>query len=227
MYNITFIGTQHRELGKCNSEELYKIIELINPDVIFEELPIESFNIIYNANSLNSKPDVVTEIKCVKKYLQNHKIKHVPVDVDIRYISDNEQNWMYDTFEKYDDYNKIDNEQSLLTAHHGFNFLNSDKNLYLSKQKNIVIKNILGIDINKNELFRIHHLFNEQNDIREKAMLHNIYNYSKENQYTKAVFLLGSGHRKSIISKIAEYDKLSTFKLNWTIYGETNRTISQ
>ena len=226
MYNITLIGTHHRELGKCNSEELYKIIETINPDVIFEELSSDLFNIIYNANLPNSQPDVLTEIKCVKKYLQNHKIKHIPVDIDIRYISDNEQNWMYDTFEKYDDYNKIDNEQSLLTAHHGFNFLNSDKNLYLSEQNNIVIENILGIDINKNELFRVHQLFIKQNDIRENTMLQNIYNYSKESQFTQAVFLLGSGHRKSIVPKIEEYDRLSNIKLYWTMYGQTNRRIN-
>ena len=134
---------------------------------------------------------------------------------------------MYDTFEKYDDYNKIENEQSLLTAHYGFNFLNSNKNLYLSEQNNIVIKNILGIDINKNELFRVHQLFNKENDTRENSMLQNIYNYSKENQFTQAVFLLGSGHRKSIVPKIAAYEKLSNVKLNWTIYGETKETISQ
>ena len=84
-----------------------------------------------------------------------------------------------------------------------------------------MIKNIISIDINKNELFRIHHLSNKEDDIRENAMLQNIYNYSKENQYNQAVFLLGSGHRKSIVPKIAEYEKLSTIKLNWTMYGDT------
>ena len=223
MYNITLIGTHHREFGKCNSEELYKIIETINPDVIFDELSSDLFNIIYNANSPNSQPDVLTEIKCVKKYLQNHKIKLIPVDIDTRYISDNEQNWMYDTFEKYDDYKKINVEQSLLTAQYGFDFLNSDKCLYLSEQENIVITNILRTDTNKNELFRVHQLFIKHNDTRENAMLQNIYNYSRENQYTQAVFLLGSGHRSSIIPKIAEYEKLSNFKLNWTMYGETKK----
>lgn len=220
MYNIILIGTAHIENGQCNSDELYKIIESINPNVIFEELSSNLFDIIYNANSLNLPPDVVTEIKCIKKYVQNHNIKHFPVDIDIRYISDNEQNWMFDTFEKYDDYNKIDNEQSLLAAQYGFNFINSDKCLGLSEQKNIVIKNIIEIDINKNELSRVHQLFNKQDNIRENAMLKNIYNYSKENQYNQAVFLLGSGHRKSIIQKIVEYEKLSNFKLNWTMYGD-------
>ena len=220
MYNIALIGTQHLESGKCNSDELYKIIESINPDVIFEELSSNLFDIIYNASSLNLPPDVVTEIKCIKKYVQNHNIKHIPVDIDIRYISDNEQNWMFDTFEKYDDYNKIDNEQSLLAAQYGFSFINSDKCLGLSEQKNIVMKNIIGIDINKNELSRVHQLFNKQDDTRENAMLQNIYNYSKENQYNQAVFLLGSGHRKSIIPKIAEYEKPSDVNLNWTMYGD-------
>lgn len=220
MYNIAFIGTKHTEIGKCNSDELYKILESINPEVIFEELPIELFEIIYISNSFNLPPEVVTEIKCVKKYLQSYNIKHIPVDIDVRYISDEEQNWMFDTFEKYDDYNRIDNEQSLLTAQYGFNFLNSEKYLELSEQKNVLIQNIIGIDSNKSELFRVHQLFNRQVDIREKAMLQNIYNYSKRNQYNQAVFLIGCGHRKSIMEKITEYEKLSEIKLNWTMYGD-------
>lgn len=224
MYNITLIGTKHSELGKCNSDELYKIIESINPEVIFEELPSNLFDIIYNINSLNFPPDEVTEIKCVKKYLQNHNIKHIPVDIDLRYISDNEQNWMFDTFEKYDDYNKIEYEQSLLTIQYGFNFLNSDKCIDLAEQKNITVKNIIGVDINKNELFRIHQLFNKQDDIRENAMLQNIYNYSKENQYNQAIFLIGCGHKKSIMQKIIKFEKLSEIKLNWTMYGGDIKT---
>lgn len=224
MYNITFIGTTHLELGKCNSEELYKIIESINPNVIFEEVSRKLFDIIYNANSFNLHPDVITEIKCVKKYVQNHDIKHIPVDIDTRYISDEEQNWMFDRFEKYDNYNKIDNEQSLLTAQYGFDFLNSDKCLALSEQKNIIIKNIIGVDIMKYELFRIYQLFIRQDDTRENAMLQNIYNYSKENQYYQSVFLVGSGHKKSIMQKITEYEKLSEIKLNWTMYGDNQKT---
>ena len=39
MYNITLIGTIHSEHGKCNPDTLYKILEDINPEVIFDELP--------------------------------------------------------------------------------------------------------------------------------------------------------------------------------------------
>lgn len=47
MYNIILIGTAHIENGQCNSDELYKIIESINPDVIFEEMPSSHFNVYY------------------------------------------------------------------------------------------------------------------------------------------------------------------------------------
>lgn len=219
MYNITVISTKHTESGKCNSDELYKILKSINPEVIFEEVSSSLFDIVYNGNLLTLPSNVPLELKCVKKYVQNHNIKHVAVDIDKRYISDKEQDWMFDTFEKYDDYIRIETEQYLLTEQYGFNFLNSNKCLKLSEQKNIIIKNIIEVDIDKNELFRVHQLFNRQDDTRENAMLQNIYNYSKENQYNRAVFLLGCAHRKSIIEKIIENKKMSEIKLNWTIFS--------
>lgn len=223
MYNITLISTHHLEIGKCNSEELYKIIESINPEVIFEELPNNLFNVIYNG----TWNEAVTEIKCVKKYLQNHNIKHIPIDSSIRYTSDDEKNWMFDTFEKYDDYNKISNEQFLLTEQYGFDYINSDKCLELSEQTKVIEKTIMESDINKKKLFRIYQLFRREDDARENAMLQNICNYSKENQYNQAVFLIGAGHRKSIMQKIIDYEKASKIKLNWAIYGNSVETATE
>jgi len=39
MQNVILISTEHLDSGKCNSDELLKIIETINPEVIFEEQP--------------------------------------------------------------------------------------------------------------------------------------------------------------------------------------------
>jgi hypothetical protein len=81
MYDITVLFTHHSELGKCNSDELYKIIESVNPDIIFEELQEDLFKIVYNGNQFPNEPP---EVKCVRRYLQGHKINHIPVDVDVR-----------------------------------------------------------------------------------------------------------------------------------------------
>ena len=94
MCNITLIGTIHSENGQCNSNELYKILENINPEVIFDELPShfsdmyysDSFD-MYCANNilLNRNPPVVPlEVKCNKKYKQNYNVEIIPVDIDTR-----------------------------------------------------------------------------------------------------------------------------------------------
>jgi len=237
MLNITLISTIHSEIGKCNSDELYKIIEFINPEVIFEELPShlsdiiysESFDMLYtNSIPLNRRliapTDVPLELKCMKKYLQNHNIKHIPVDIDVSpELSENEKE-MFATFNKYDDYKKLEQEQYLLTRQYGFDYLNSDKYLDVLEEKEIIEKNIVESKIHK-DIFHTYKLFRaEHYDNRENAMLQNIYNYSKENQYNRAVFLIGAGHRKSVMQKITEHEKTSEIKLNWTIYGSKQKT---
>jgi hypothetical protein len=52
MYNITVISTDHTESGKCNSDELYKIIKSINPEVIFEEMPNSLFKAMWSKIAL-------------------------------------------------------------------------------------------------------------------------------------------------------------------------------
>ncbi len=50
MHNIVLVCTAHTETGKCNSDELHKIIESLGPDVIFEELSSDLFDKFYKTN---------------------------------------------------------------------------------------------------------------------------------------------------------------------------------
>lgn len=234
MCNITLIGTIHSENGQCNSNELYKILENIKPDVIFDELPShfsdmyysDSFD-IYCANNilLNRNPPVVPlEVKCNKKYKQNNNVEIIPVDIDIRQELSKYQHeflFMFSTFYKNEDYIKLDNEKENLISQEGFHFLNSSKFLDLLEKKETTEKIIMESDNQKNRLFDIYKLFQVvQYDNREYAMLDNIYNFSKGNQYNHAVFLIGAEHKKAIMRKITEYDKLAEIRLNWTMYGD-------
>lgn len=230
MYNITLISTNHSEIGKCNSDELYKIIESINPEVIFDELPSHYFDMYYtdsfDVDCVNSilrnkqPPKVPLEVKCIKKYNQNYNVKILPVDIDVSQKLSKYQSeilFMFSTFFKNEDYKKLDDEKGTFITQEGFCYLNSDKFLDFLEKKEVVEKNIMKSEIQKDSLISIYKLFyEEQYDNRENTMLQNIYNYSKENQYNQAVFLLGAGHRKSIMQKITEYEKLSEIKLSWT-----------
>ncbi len=219
MCNITVISTYHTERGKCNSDELYKIIKSINPEVIFEELPISLFNIIYNGNLPTLPSDAPLELKCVKKYLQDHYTKHFPVDLDSNPNLSKDENFMFSTFAKNEDYKKLESEFYLVLTKEGLDFLNSDEYLDFLERKNSLERRILESAINHKKLLDTYKIFYEKIDKRENAMLQNIYNYSRENLFKSAVFLLGSGHRKSLIKKILQYQEQSEIKLNWTIFN--------
>jgi len=233
MYNITLIGTKHKENGKCNPDELHKILEDINPELIFDELPYDSFDTYYSdsfdvhyANSIllnRYPPEVPLEVKCIKKYKQDHNITIFPVDIDVRQKLSKYQgeiSFLFFTFWENEDYIKLDNEKEALIAQEGFHYLNSDKFLDFLEKKEITEKNIIESEIQKNRLLDVYNLFHaEQYDNRENAMLQNIYNYSKGNQYSQAVFLIGAEHKRSIMQKITEYENLSEIKLNWTMYS--------
>lgn len=233
MHNITLVSTIHSEIGQCNSDELHKILEDINPEVIFDELPIhfsemyysDSFD-MYCANNilLTQRPvEIPLEVKCLKKYKQKYNIKIIPVDIDLRHklmAHQDEITFMFLTFFKYENYKKLDYEKEILISNEGFHFLNSGNFLDFLEKKEIIEKSIIDSEIQKNRLLNIYKLFHEeQYNNRENAMLENIYNYSNQNKYNQAVFLIGAEHKKSIMQKITEYEKLSEIKLKWKMYG--------
>ncbi len=217
MHNIILIGTAHNEKGQCNSDELFKIIKFINPDVIFDEIPFSNFNEYYVTKTQRS-----LESDAINQYLKNHDVKILPVDIDISQESSiykNEiSNIFYPIF-KNEDFIKLDNEKDELMIKEGFRYLNSNEFLDFLEKKMVLEKQILESEPDKDRLLSIYKLFQiTEHDKRENAMLQNIYKYSIENRYKQAVFLIGSEHRKSIIPKIAGYEKQSTIKLNWTMY---------
>lgn len=229
MYNITLVGSIHKEYGKCNSDELYKLIELIKPDVIFDELPVHFFNMFfddsfeaYYANSvLNNRhpPAVPLEIQCLRKYIGNHNAKVIPVDVDVTKelnIYQKEISQMYSTYFQNEDYKKLEDQKEAMLAQKGFNYLNSLDFLEFLEKREILEEEIRISEIQNSRLLKISNLFrNVQYHIRENAMLHNIYNYSQKNEYNQAIFLVGADHKRSLIQKITEYEKEAEFKLNW------------
>ncbi len=221
MHNVTLISTEHRESGKCNSDELYQIIESINPQVIFEEEPDdEKFQKYYNEEgTFNS-----LEVKCIKKYLQNHDIKHIPIDISAnQYLTFREWDYMFDYFKRYNVYKQIVNEHCTLRNDDGFIYLNSEKCMELFDKKKATERQLIEFSgFNMNELIRIYNLFHKEHDNRENAMLQNIYKYSKENDYNQAVFLLGYAHRKSIKQKIRDYKKTEMFQVSWSLFNETS-----
>ena len=217
MYNIALVCTHHSEFGKCNSDELYKIIESIRPDVIFEELTQDLFDRFYKENNIPNEPP---EIKSVRRYIKDHATSHIPVDINVSdTVSINEINYLFKTLGKYTAYSKLEQDQKKLFFQEGYGFLNSKKNEELVEKKKSLEKSLIEFQINKDRLSRIHELFYEELHNREDEIIKNIYDYSGKIAYNQALLLLGSGHRKTIFEKIKKYESENHIKLNWALYG--------
>lgn len=223
MSNLTLVCTFHSETGKCNVDELYKIIEQIKPDVIFEELTPNLHDILYNKCIFDESAPL--EFICIRNYKQQHNIKNISVDMDVSSSFSNDVNQMLTLFEKYEIYKKILIEQKKKIEQEGFDFLNSDEFSELVEEQRSVESKIVE-EINNRQLNRIYKSFIKDMDYRDIIMLNTIYAYSEENDYNRAVFLVGAGHRSSIIRKIAEYQLKEKIKLNWTFlsFGNLART---
>lgn len=216
MHNITLISTRHDSLGNCNSLELYKIIERIKPEVIFEEMPPTFFDQYY---LLKSRANLESE--AIKKYTQEYEVAQVPVDLDNlpseEFFKDHK--YMIRRIEALIDINgftfrNMTDRNKMKVQRFGFYYLNSIECININKEIYNAIKNGLQM-INDNRLFQTFKLWNDIIEMRENHMLQNIYSYSKKHSYKRAVFTIGAAHRNSIMEKLSGFQKKEEIKLNW------------
>lgn len=208
MHNITLICTKHDEIGKCNSRELFNLIEMNNPTVIFEALSSTTYIECYE---LGRK---TTESTAIKMYSKQNSVKHIPVvgtEISDLVVAKNEVN------KRHSGCVRLMGRLQFLSYHYGFDYLNSE---YVHQLFDVLAR--LEEDIrtfSKDEM--INNLYKkayENIDTYENDIIENIYNYSAVNKYDKALMLIGSAHRKSIMEKIKRYNEKQDLKLNWTFY---------
>lgn len=211
-FNITLLSTVHKEFGKCNSEELYKIIETINPNVIFLEELEENYT-AYD-HLMFSKFRIFSnrlEQLAIQVYRHTHNVKYVPV-LDIGLSEEVVKRAQI--AKNHGSYQRLLENFESLVINCGFDFLNSPKCIDLHDEMRE-----LEFQIIEDEFF--HQKVNDSIHEYENSMLRNIYSFSKVNSFNKAIFMCGSAHRKSIIEKIEYFNIDSDIKLNWSIYNET------
>jgi len=220
MHNITLVNTYHCEKGNCNLSELYKIIESINPEIIFEELYLSDFNEYYVEKKRGNK----LETNTILKYLENHQVEHIPVDyVEIppqTFLDLNEA--MHNKLERRSyGYRQVHDSNMEFISSYGFIYLNS--NDYI-KMNNIYEKEIIEtIKFIKDDAFmQINQQWLDFMSKREDEMIRKIYDYCKEHNFERGMFYIGAGHRSAIINKTQKYNETSEIKVNWNYlnYGD-------
>jgi hypothetical protein len=206
MQNITFISTIHKEIGECNSEELYNIIKKISPEVIF----LEALNDTYSEyeNFLFSNYEVYhqkLEIAAIQIYQQQTSFEYVPV-CEIG-LSDAFHSKINITCQNRE-LQKLIESFNFLASKYGFKFLNSQECINLQDEMRVLESRIL----NNRDMDEI---VKADIEAYENPMIKNICTYCEKNHFSSAIFMFGAAHRKSIIEKIKTENKMS---LSWTVF---------
>ena len=210
LMNITLIGSYHANKGICNHNELYKIIERINPEVIFEEKP-SSFHDVYYKDKSKSN----LESDAINQYLENNTVIQIPVDNEIIPPDTffNKSKYMYDQIEKRSRiYRNLIDTNAFIISQSGFRYLNSIEclNYYIALENEI--EETLKF-IGNDDFYPIRKSWLDWVERRDNVMMSTIYNYCKENKFNTGLFIVGTAHRKSIIEKIPVYN--NEIKINW------------
>jgi hypothetical protein len=211
--SIILVATRHKENGQCTSNALYRIIEQIAPDVIFEEVPPGKFDTVYKGLLQDS-----LETHTIKRYLEKQPTIHVPVDADIDEITDtftkSDYQVMVNIFRRHSpEYRHLFNQRQLFADDKGFPYLNSDNWTLLSKRMEMLEEQVIKC-IDNGKLNQRYKEWLNVLDIRDNEMISNIYKYVETNKCEKGLFLVGVEHRRQIIEKIPEFENNHHLKLD-------------
>lgn len=212
MNRVSLVCTVHVESGQANVSELCAILEGIQPEVIFLEVPPEAFHDYYENCSREN-----LESKAVRQYREGHRVKLVPVDLQIQSsdFSDDNNRYLFRRVEAESrEYCRLVDSNSANQRDRGFPYLNSEQsrvlwsNIYREIESSI--KRMGDV-----RLAGIYKSWVELNDRRENTMLENILHYCRENTFDRGVFLVGAAHRQPIIEKSREQAAAVSSCIQW------------
>jgi len=211
MKTISLVCTFHEERGITSITDLHKILERIQPDVIFLEAPIE-----WRGNSCLLQIVDSLESKAVSRYVARKPTELIPVDLptpDESFFRKARN--FYGEIEKHSyEYCRLIDQNRERMKKEGFAYLNSESN---NKHHSDVHSAIVTTIENSGQKWLSEYYSGWRGVIerRDVEMLKNIDLYCKDHEFGKAVFLVGAAHRASIISKTGAWASPGASAVQW------------
>lgn len=191
---LSVIGTVHAEQGRATAPELLALLQRLEPDVIFAEIPAT------HLEDYLSGQQGGLESSAVVRYCQIRKVEVLPVDLEKppdMFFQDAKD--MFRTVERTSrDYQRMIDYHSQLTSSEGFPYLNSDRCAQLWTDIHGEILDTLAW-IKQPPLRKIYDRWRDQNGSRERAMVQAIEDFSMHAKQAHGVLLVGAAHRQPII----------------------------
>jgi len=209
MNTISLIATTHAEKGLANSKSLCSILQRINPELVFIELPQNQYTDYFTKFTLKTLESDAINIFRKHNQIEVSLVDSVAPDTSII----KEINFLFDNIHSNSKYlDDILEYINQFTCQYGFPYLNSNKhNEHLKAQKEEEQKTVQRL--NNPKFIELYEMWNNIHDQREIAMLHNIQEHSTKHSFKNAVFLVGSAHSHSIFKKAKNTDFQSNIEL--------------
>ena len=210
MNTISLISTTHRGNGLANSKNLYSILQNINPELVFIELPPNQYADYFTKYTLRT-----LESDAINTFRKHNKLETILVDSvapDAGMFK--EIDFLFENIHNNSQYlDGILGHIHQFTCQYGFPYLNSNKHYeHLSAQKEEEQRTVN--ELNNPKLIELYEMWNNIHSQRETEMLNNIHVYSTKHSLNNAVFLVGSAHSHSIIKK----EKVTEFQPNIKLF---------
>jgi hypothetical protein len=217
MTRVSLVCTVHEESGRASVAELHAILERIQPEVIFLEVPPAAFK-DYFENSQN------LEAKAVRQYRAAHRVELVPVDLPTPSgeFFENFENLRRRIRRVSPEYRRLMQLDDDCIRERGFLYLNSEdcSALWLSVNKQV----LSTIEwLKDSSLLAPYESWMETNNLRENAWIENIEKYCKESTFSRGVFLIGAAHRQPIIEKSRKQTADGSTRIQWDGMSEVAR----
>lgn len=212
MKEIIIIFTAHKEFGAFSSSSLIKILEALQPDLIFLEASPDDYHqqfVVRNYDSLESKAlfnfQKTNDVDIIPT--GTSKSKEFLIESHMKYQRLNRAIEVHSTAQYRGKYTQRESKENM----EGFAYINSEEYGEVQKELNLEEKIILE-ETENIEFIKLYEWWHALHDERESEMLTNINNHCLNMLFEKAVFLIGAEHRNSIINKTKE---LVTDNIKW------------
>jgi len=194
MTTLWIIASCHKEIGPFSHNELLKILKEISPDIIFEELDKETFDLIYGEQRA-----FTLEPKAILQYLKYSNIPHIPVDT---YFFSDKDIYNYGEvvkiIDKYNpEYKFIAENQLRKTFTGGFKFINSIENNKIIERLQQIEVEVLE-KIGNSDYLEWYKKWIIITNERERTFINNIIKTLEFQKYRNAVFITGAEHKYAL-----------------------------
>lgn len=211
---ISLIGTYHVEQGAVTVAALLEILERIQPEVVFAEIPRTHIDVWRDGS--HGTVESIT----VARYAEAHSIDVVPVDLP------KPEESFFRNYEEVSraiertspEFRRLMDLNTERTLRDGYSYLNSDK--CVQAWTDIYREELETIEYIRNP--RLRDSYSQVRDLMERRdveMLNNIHEYCTSVPRTCGAFLVGAAHRKSLIEKLRAPDRTATRPIEWDLKG--------